>query len=151
MSFVWRPRVVRRHCNAPYDVYLYYRWGEDVQDEFRIGTRFVIPCGDDVRALEPRFDHVLMEAPGNLVWVDDPDHAVVLLPPLDVPAAHGAPVPGAPDEFFLTMFNTNHKRKGFDDLCRARRSPIPVVWCRSTQHPRPTSPQSSPGSWCSTT
>jgi hypothetical protein len=141
-SFGWRAvRVVRRFRNAPYDVYLYYRWGEDVQDEFRVGLRFVIPCGDDVRHLEGRFDRVLFEAPGNDVWVEDASTAVLLPPPLDVPANHAEPVPTAPPDFFLTIFNTNHRRKGLEDLCAvAPRSPIPLVWCRSTQYAPPDLP-----------
>jgi hypothetical protein len=151
VSFAWRAvRVVRRHRVAPYDVYLYYRWGEDVQDEFRIRARCVVPCGDDVRELEQRFDHVLLEAPGNRMLMDDASKAVVLPPPLDVPASRSDAVPGAPDAFFLTVFNANHERKGFADLCEvAARSPIPFVWCRST--PTPRSSTRRPGSWCSTT
>jgi glycosyltransferase involved in cell wall biosynthesis len=139
VSVVWPAvRAVRRYRVARYDAYIYYRWGEDVQDQFRTGVRFVVPCGEDVRSLEHRFDHVLLQAPGNLGWVNDPTKAILLPPPLDVPASRAEPVPGAPDEFFLTIFNTNHARKGFDDLCAvAARSPIPVVWCRSTQFARP--------------
>lgn len=147
VSFAWRAvRVVRRHRVAPYDVYLYYRWGEDVQDEFRIRARCVVPCGDDVRELEQRFDHVLLEAPGNRMLMDDASKAVVLPPPLDVPASRADAVPGAPDAFFLTVFNANHERKGFADLCEvAARSPIPFVWCRSTQHAHPPLPDAPTG------
>jgi glycosyltransferase involved in cell wall biosynthesis len=135
VSFGWGAvRTVRRYRVAPYDAYLYYRWGEDVQDQFRTGVRFVVPCGEDVRSLEHRFDHVLLQAPGNLGWVDDPAKAMLLPPPLDLPADVAEVVSGTPDEFFLTIFNTNHERKGFDDLCAvAAKSPVPVVWCRSTQ------------------
>jgi hypothetical protein len=130
-----RVRPWRRR--EPYDVYFHYQHADDVQDHFPVGVRMVIPCGDDVRHLEDRFDAVLLEAPDNARFVEDQSKAVLLPPPLNVPADHAQPVAGVPDEFFLTIFNPHHPRKGFDDLrAVARRSPIPFVWCRAGRFAR---------------
>jgi len=133
-SVVW-PVVapLMRSRSDPYDAYLHYQWADDVRDRFRAGTSFVIPCGDDVRHLEAAFDVVALEAPDNDRWVGDPAKAVLLPPPLDVPAAVGEPVVGVPDDFFLTVFNPHHPRKGLDDLrAVAAQSCLPLIWCRST-------------------
>jgi glycosyltransferase involved in cell wall biosynthesis len=128
------------HRRAPYDAYLYYQHARDVQDFFSVGARMVIPCGDDVRHLERRFDAVLLEAPDNARLVEDQSKAVLLPPPLNVPADHAEPVGGVPDEFFLTVFNPHHPRKGLADLrAVAHQSPLPFVWCRAgrfaAEHP----------------
>jgi hypothetical protein len=120
------------HRRAPYDAYLYYQHARDVQGFFTVGVRMVIPCGDDVRHLEHRFDAVLLEAPDNARLVGDQSKAVLVPPPLNVPASRAQPVDGIPDEFFLTVFNPHHPRKGLADLrAVAPRSPIPFVWCRA--------------------
>jgi hypothetical protein len=130
----WRPRAKR------YDAYLHYQHADDVQDHFDVGVRMVIPCGDDVRHLEDRFDAVLLEAPDNARFVEDQSKAVLFPPPLNVPAAHGVAVDGVPDDFFLTIFNPHHVRKGLGDLrVVAPESPAPFVWCRAgrfaAEHP----------------
>jgi hypothetical protein len=125
-----RSRPWRRR--ESYDVYFHYQHADEVQDRYDVGVRTVIPCGDDVRHLEDRFDAVLLEAPDNARFVEDQSKAVLLPPPLNVPAEHAAPVTGVPDEFFLTIFNPHHPRKGFDDLREvAATSPLPFVWCRA--------------------
>jgi hypothetical protein len=122
-----------RYRPDPYDAYVHYQFAHDVRDRFRAATSFVVPCGDDVRHLEADFDVVALEAPDNDRWVDDLAKAVLLPPPLDVPAAVGEPVAGIPSDFFLTIFNPHHPRKGFDDLCAvACQSCLPIIWCRST-------------------
>jgi hypothetical protein len=134
LSAIW-PVVgpLVRYRPDPYDAYLQYQFADDVRDRFRAATSFVIPCGDDVRHLEADFDVVALEAPDNVRWVGDTAKAVLLPPPLDVPAAAGEPVAGIPHDFFLTIFNPHHPRKGLDDLCAvAAQSCLPIIWCRST-------------------
>jgi glycosyltransferase involved in cell wall biosynthesis len=115
-----------------YDVYLHYQHGLNVQHRYDVDVRMVIPCGDEVRSYEHMFDAVLLEAPDNVRHVDDQSKAVLLPPPLDVPADHSEPVAGVPDEFFLTVFNPHHPRKGLADMREvAPKSPIPFVWCRN--------------------
>jgi hypothetical protein len=126
-----RPRW-RRRRGKPYDAYLHYQHAEHVQDRYDVGVRMVIPCGDEVRTYEHLFDAVLLEAPDNARHVDDQSKAILFPPPLNVPAEHAEPVEGVPDQFFLTVFNPHHPRKGLADLRQvAPRSPIPFVWCRS--------------------
>jgi hypothetical protein len=126
------PLQRRRH----YDAYLHYQHGIDLQDRFDVGVRMVIPCGDDVRHLEERFDAVLLEAPDNDRFVGDQAKAVLVPPPLDRPADRAVAVDGLPDEFFLTIFNPHLPRKGLADLRDvAPRSPLPFVWCLSGNYP----------------
>ncbi|HEY3672907.1 MAG TPA: hypothetical protein VGN51_18350 [Acidimicrobiia bacterium] len=133
----WRTSdKVRRRLFGPrrprYDAYLHYQHALNVQHRYAVGVRMVIPCGDEVRQYEHLFDAVLLEAPDNARHLDDQSKAVLLPPPLDVPADHSEAVAGAPDEFFLTIFNPHHPRKGLADmLAVAPKSPIPIVWCRS--------------------
>jgi hypothetical protein len=123
-----------RYRPEPYDAYLHYQWADDVRDRFQASTSLVIPCGDDVRDIERDFDIVALEAPDNDRLVGDRSKAALLPPPLDVPAPVGEPVPGLPDDFFLTVFNPHVPRKGFDDLrAIADRSCLPIVWCRGTK------------------
>jgi hypothetical protein len=93
----------------------------------------VIPCGDDVRHLEATFDVVALEAPDNDRWVEDKSKVVLLPPALDKTATTAQPIAGLPEDFFLTVFNPYHPRKGFEDLrtC-APHSRLPIVWCRSS-------------------
>src|SRR5207249_1855255 len=87
----------------------------------------------DVRDVEDTFDAVALEAPDNVRWVDNPQKAVLLPPPLDMTATTSEPVAGVPDDFFLTVFNPHSARKGLDDMSvLAPKSRLPVVWCRST-------------------
>jgi hypothetical protein len=131
---IFGPRGRRR----PYDAYLHYQHGANVQHRYAVRSRLVIPCGDDVSSYEHLFDAVLLEAPDNARFVDDQSKAVLLPPPLNVPAMQSIEVDGIPDEFFLTIFNPHHARKGLDDLRTvAPKSPIPFVWCRSTQYELP--------------
>jgi len=128
----------RRRRGALYDAYLHYQHAEHVQRRFPVGVRMVIPCGDDVRSIEDRFDAVLLEAPDNERFVEDKSKAVLFPPPLNVPAARSVAVDGLPAEFFLTIFNPHHPRKGQANMqAVAPRSPIPIVWCRSSQSPYP--------------
>lgn len=131
----WSDKV-RRRLFGPrgprYDAYLHYQHGLNVQHRYDVGVRVVIPCGDEVRSYEHMFDAVLLEAPDNAHYVIDQSKAVLLPPPLNVPADHREPVAGIPDEFFLTIFNPHHPRKGLADLREvAPKSPVPFVWCRS--------------------
>jgi glycosyltransferase involved in cell wall biosynthesis len=136
---VWRWRdKVRRRLFGPkgprYDAYLHYQHGLNVQHRYDVGVRMVIPCGDEVRSYEHMFDAVLLEAPDNAHYVTDQSKAVLLPPPLNVPADHSEPVAGVPEQFFLTIFNPHHPRKGLADLREvAPSSPIPFVWCRNTR------------------
>lgn len=132
----------RRARPRPYDAYLHYQHAEDVQDRYPVGVRLVIPCGDDVRHLEERFDAVLLEAPDNERFVADTSKAVLFPPPLNLPADRSEPVDAAPSQFFLTIFNPHHPRKGLDDLrAVAPRSPVPIVWCRRSGYPLECSPE----------
>jgi hypothetical protein len=129
-----KPRRRRARRDAPYDAYLHYRLADDVQDWFVVGARMTIPCGDDVWHLEQRFDAVLLEAPDNAHLVADQSKAVLLAPPLNLPATSSVAVEGVPPEFFLTIFNPHHPRKGLGDLREvAPKSPIPFVWARSSR------------------
>jgi hypothetical protein len=135
-----------RGRRAPYDAYLHYQHGANVQHRYAVRARLVIPCGDDVSTYEHRFDAVLLEAPDNARFVADQSKAVLLPPPLNVPATQSIEVEGVPDDFFLTIFNPHNARKGLDDLrAVAPKSPIPFVWCRSTQHELPGDPDDLDG------
>lgn len=123
----------------PYDVYLHYQYSAWLGRRFPATVAFAVPCGAGVAAYEADCDAVLLEAPDNVQWVDDHSKAVLLPPPLEPPSAHAEEV-DAPDDFFLTVFNSHSAGKGLDDLVGvAARSPIPIVWCRSTrwEHPEP--------------
>jgi hypothetical protein len=136
----WQGKPPRRRPrrDAPYDAYLHYNHIDDVQDRFNVGVRMTIPCGDDIRHLEEGFDAVLLEAPDNAQFVQDQSKAVLFPPPLNVPAARSVPIDDVPDEFFLTIFNTHHARKGLEDLrAVASKCPVPILWCRSTQYQLP--------------
>jgi hypothetical protein len=137
-SGVWRVAgPILRYRPAPYDVYLHYQYGENLLDRFTARVALVIPCGAPV-SQEARFDAVLLEAPDNDKWVGDPEKAVILPPPLDVPAARAEVVEHVPPDFFLTVFNPYGPSKGLDDLREvAPRSPVPIVWCRSSQYSLP--------------
>jgi glycosyltransferase involved in cell wall biosynthesis len=134
-----RVRLPRRRA---YDAYLHYQQAIDLHDRFALGARMVIPCGDDVRYHEDRFDAVLLEAPDNERFVEDTWKAVLLPPPLERPADRTVAVDGVPDEFFLTIFNPHLPRKGLADLREvAQQSPIPIVWCHSSRWPANVTPQ----------
>jgi hypothetical protein len=134
LSRLW-PLVepVVQYRPRPYDAYLYYLGADEVRDQFQARTSFIVPCGDDVRAVEGRFDVVALEAPDNDRYLEDQTKAAVLPPPLDLPATTGEPVAGVPDDFLLTVFNPHHPRKGTADLfALATQNAAPIVWCRST-------------------
>jgi hypothetical protein len=136
----------RRARRDAYDAYLHYQHADDVQDRFDVGVRMVIPCGDDVRHLEDRFDAVLLEAPDNQRFVADPAKAVLFPPPLQPMADRSEAVAGVPPDFFLTVFNPHHPRKGLADLREvAPRSPVPVVWCRSSRFRLEDAPEARAG------
>jgi glycosyltransferase involved in cell wall biosynthesis len=117
-----------------YDAYLHYQHGLNVQHRYDVGVRMVIPCGDEVRSYEHMFDAVLLEAPDNAHYVTDTSKAILLPPPLNVPVDHSEPVADLPEEFFLTIFNPHHPRKGLADMREvAPQSPIPFVWCRNNR------------------
>jgi hypothetical protein len=134
-------RRIRLPHRSRYDAYLHYQEAIDLQDRFAVGVRMVIPCGDDVRHREHRFDAVLLEAPDNERFVADVSKAVLMPPPVNRPAERAVPVDGVPDEFFLTIFNPHLPRKGLADLREvAPQSPIPIVWCHSSRWPAHVAP-----------
>jgi len=149
----WNERVLRRVARSvrlprrrTYDAYLHYQRALDLQDRFTVGVRMLIPCGDDVRDREGRFDAVLLEAPDNSRFIGDRSKAVLLPPPLHRPAERAEPVVDIPDEFFLTIFNAHQPRKGLADLREvAPQSPIPIVWCHSSRWPARVAPDELPG------
>jgi glycosyltransferase involved in cell wall biosynthesis len=133
-------RVKRVRRRARYDVYLHYQYARWVGSGSAVS--FAIPCGRSLQRHEARLDAVLLEAPDNAQWVSDQTKAVLLPPPLEPPSATAEPVGDVPEQFFLTVFNSHNRGKGLDDLAAAAaRSPIPIVWCRSTlwRHPDPCS------------
>lgn len=127
---------MRRVTRPRQDLYLELFQGAPLGTAVRAGMRLLIPSGNTVPAHRTvGFDFVAMQAPSNDELLP-PETKSVLLPPPVYPLAETAESPGValPPSFLLTVFNPYGEIKGSQDLVRiADSSPLPIVWCHTSQ------------------
>lgn len=130
-------RPLRRGVGVRYDLHLGFRWTTNINALIHAEQHWINPSGNVLGVEEfADYDAVAMQAPGNVIFLANGLPTVLLPPPL-LPLSNDAErVPGLPDEFVLTVFNSRREAKGGVDLATlVKTSPLPVVWCTSTDSP----------------
>ena len=105
-----------------------------------VKKKLVLPNGNDVRAIESYFDHVLCQADDGVRYFEDMNKKAVIEPCVVLPVDHLEPVGGIPSKFFLTVFNPYDLDRQYPDGLKPYKGhdllyeladdfALPLIWC----------------------
>ncbi|MBN1850767.1 MAG: glycosyltransferase [Deltaproteobacteria bacterium] len=127
-----------------YDLYFYYAACQPIYigDHLNVGKKIIVPNGNDIRAIENRFDHVICQADDGIRYFSNNHKKISITPCVIIPVNRTEYIPNIPDQYFLTVFNPYDREslyedglkptKGYDLIYElADHMTLPLIWCHS--------------------
>lgn len=117
-----------------YDLYFYYAGGgyaDYLGDTYNFKTKMIITNANDVRPLEDRFNHILIQSENYSDFFDQHEKRLQAFPNVPITFPKEEKTTDLPENYFITVFNPfDGKQKGYDIFLKAAdHSSLPIVWC----------------------